>query len=34
MDVPAMMSRDLGLPETARDSVVFAYEIERSRVRV
>ncbi len=33
-DVPAGMRRDLGLPETAPAGMAFAYEIERSRVRV
>jgi hypothetical protein len=33
-DAPAAMQRDLGLPETAPTPVAFAYEIERSRVRV
>jgi hypothetical protein len=34
IDLPAAMQRDLGLPETGPDAVVFGYEIERSRVRV
>ena len=33
-DLPPAMQRDLGLPETAPAVVAFAYEVERSRVRV
>jgi hypothetical protein len=33
-DMPQAMRRDLGLPATRDVSMSFAYEIERSRVRV
>ncbi len=33
-EMPAAMSRDLGLPETAAAGVAFACEIERSRLRL
>jgi hypothetical protein len=32
--MPAAMRRDLGLPEMAEDGVVFACEVERSRLRL
>ncbi len=33
-DLTPTVRRDLGLPEMAMEAVPFAYEIERSRVRV